>query len=165
MKKLLTLGLLVVVLGACASNAPASKGPEEDNQPKTEEKPLAKVIDIIPQEIFANEQEVKLTYRGLETYPDFWAYRFSVENSNDFVVHVKTQEVFLNGTRRWGTTEAEIDPYDTKDIFQAIYERHLIEDDLVGKVDSIELVIALYRYDTMELIYETPVLRIMFNPK
>ena len=155
MKKLLILGLLVVVLAACA------KGPD---QTKTEGKPTASASEIIPQEIFANEAEVKLTYIGLEEFSGFWGYVFKTENNNDFIVHVKTKDVFVNGKVSWSTTQVNIHPHDTLEMVQSIFMEDLEAKGLTDKVDFIELKIAVHNYDTMELLYETPVLRIMYNP-
>ena len=164
MKKLLILGLLVVLLGACASGQ-TPKSPEDENKQKTEEKPKDNVSgEVIVREVFANEKDIRLTYLGIEEFPTAFGFVFLINNDNDFDIVVKTEDVVINGTIAWPSTERNIPYYETYDMVQPLFKDMLEVEDLVDKVDYIEMKFVVIKFETKEVLFRTPVIKIMYKP-
>lgn len=163
MKKIL-LGIIMLLLmvGCATTSPPPASEPKDDGkkqeEPKSEEQPpQVEVDEILENEIFFEQDNVKMTYYGYEAADSGYGFAFMIDNDNDFDISVQTDDVYVNNTVEWYPAQLNIGANDRLDIMQVLFNDQLEKQGVLNNFEHLRLKFKVTRLDTMELMFETHV--------
>lgn len=125
----------------------------------TEEVAEAETAETINQVVY-DDNNIKVTYTGIEEKPSRYEIMFLIENNNDdYTCCVQDRNLSVNGFMISGGISATVAPQKKKNDGISIYKSRL-EENNIDSIENIEFTFAIYNWDTLTSVADSDVISI-----